>query len=223
VNAAERFVRTHTRAAPTPLVPEVRLGVADDVLALWEDTERLDPAGTGTPGAAEPPFWAFPWAGGQALARHVLDHPQLVAGRRVLDLACGSGLVAVAAALAGAASVRAVDVDPLAVAATTLTARRAGVAVSAERRDVLDDDAPGDADVVLAGDVFYDRAMAARVLPFLRRAAAAGADVLVGDPGRRHLPGDVFTVVARYDVPTHPALEDVPVKATSVLRLPPTR
>ena len=206
------FVRLHARLAPVAFVPEVRLHQADEPIGLWELTEgefRSD---------QPPPFWAFAWAGGQGLARYLTDHPQLSAGRRVLDLASGSGLVAIAAARTGAAAVRAVEVDPLAVAAITLNAEANGVRVDAELADVLDGDA-GDAELVLAGDVFYSAAMANRVLRFLLRAARSGAQVLVGDPGRAFLPRDRFDELAGYDVPVSEALESVRVKRTTVWRL----
>jgi len=202
------FVRAHTRLAPVPFVPEVRLHQAEEPISLWQETE----AG----GAAEqpPPFWAFAWAGGQALARHVLDEPELVGGRAVLDLATGSGLVAIAAARAGADPVTANDIDPLSLAAAQVNAEANGVRVSCVEGDLLDtDDRYG---VVLAGDVFYSRAMAGRVLPFLRRAAGRGALVLVGDPGRAYLPTDGMIRRASYDVPVAEELESVPVRHTTV-------
>lgn len=201
---SERFVLTHTRPTPVPLVPEVTLHSADEVIDLWERTHRL-----------VPPFWAFPWAGGQALARYVLDHPGIVTGRRVLDLAAGSGLVAIAAALAGARAVTANDIDPLSATAITLNTRANDVEVTIALGDLLDGDSD-DFDVVLAGDVFYDRDMAARVLPFLTAAAARGAAVLVGDPQRAHLPRGRFTALAIYDVPVHETLESVKLKRTTV-------
>ncbi|MFC3505395.1 class I SAM-dependent methyltransferase [Micromonospora krabiensis] len=206
------FVRLHARLAPVAFVPEVLLHQADEPIGLWELTEgefRSD---------RPPPFWAFAWAGGQGLARYVTDHPELVAGRRVLDLASGSGLVAIAAARAGAATVRAVEVDELAVAAVALNAEANDVRVSAEYGDILDGDA-GDAEVVLAGDVFYSEAMAKRMLRFLLRAARAGGSVLVGDPGRAFLPRDRFDELAVYEVPVPPALESVRVKRTTVWQL----
>jgi len=205
------FVRSNTALATPPLTPELRLHLAEQAIPLWEHTEAA--AGTEQP----PPFWAFAWAGGQALARYVLDNPGLVAGRRVLDLAAGGGIVAVAAARCGAASVRAVEVDPLAIAAIAVNAEANGVGVHAERADVLD--GPADADVVLAGDVFYSREMATRMLAFLSRAAQAGSAVLVGDPGRTYLPRERFVEVARFDVPVPRDLEDADVKPTAVLAL----
>jgi len=206
------FIRANTRLVPVPFVPEVTLYLADEPIELWELTER-ERGGAHLP----PPFWAFAWAGGQAIARHVLDHPDLVAGRRVLDVAAGSGLVAIAAAKAGAAATRAVEIDPLAVAAIALNASANQVAVDAVLDDVLDGDG-GDAQVIFAGDVFYSRHMAERVLGFVRRAQARGASVLVGDPGRAYLPRAQLTLVATYDVPVSPALEDTPVKRTTVWR-----
>jgi predicted nicotinamide N-methyase len=201
------FIRTHTAPSPVPFVPEIVLHQADEPIALWEKTEE---SGAEQP----PPFWAFAWAGGQALARHVLDHPGLVEGRSVLDLATGSGLVAVAAARAGADPVTANDIDPLSLAAAEVNAAANGVTVRAVQADLLDgDDTYG---VILAGDVFYSREMAARVLPFLRRAAGRGALVLVGDPGRAYLPTDGMIRQASYDVPVVEALESVPVRHTTV-------
>jgi len=201
------FIRTNTVLAPVPFVPEVLLHQADEPIALWEKTEE---SGTEQP----PPFWAFAWAGGQALARHVLDHPGLVEGRGVLDLATGSGLVAVAAARAGARPVTANDVDPLSLAAAATNAAANQVGVRTVEGDLLDTD--DDHGVILAGDVFYSRAMAARVLPFLRRAARRGALVLVGDPGRAYLPTDGMIKQAAYDVPVLESLESVPIRHTTV-------
>jgi predicted nicotinamide N-methyase len=205
------FVRAQTRLAPPSFVPEVTLYQADDAIALWERTEAL--AGT----RLAPPFWAFAWAGGQALARYLLDHPDLVAGRRVLDLAAGGGVVAVAAAKAGAARVVATEVDPAALIALRLNAAANEVTITGVLGDVLD--GPADADVVTAGDVFYSREMAARMLAFLERAAAGGALVLVGDPGRAYVPRERLSRVAVYPVPTTHALENASEKLTTVWRL----
>jgi predicted nicotinamide N-methyase len=195
------------------LVPELVLHQADDPIGLWE-------LGEGEYHSVQPPpFWAFAWAGGQALARYVLDHSDVVAGRRVLDLAAGSGLVAIAAARAGALRVSAVDVDPLAGAAIELNAAANGVRVTVEVGDILDRDG-ADADVVLAGDVFYSSAMATRMHAFLRRAARAGARVLVGDPERAFLPRDQMRLLATMDVPVPHALESTHVKATSIWEVP---
>ncbi|MET7751807.1 50S ribosomal protein L11 methyltransferase [Micromonospora sp. NPDC005367] len=199
------------RLAPTPFVPEVRLHVAEDPILWWARMEAY--AGHRLP----PPYWASVWAGGQALARHLLDHPDLAAGRRVLDLAAGSGLVAIAAALAGAEQVTANDIDPYAVAAVTVNARANRVRVAATGGDLLDTVATG-ADLLLAGDVLYDEALADRVLPFLARAAANGTEVLVGDPDRGHLPPGRLAVVASYPVPTTEPAVDSPVRRVQVLR-----
>nr|WP_296068444.1 50S ribosomal protein L11 methyltransferase [uncultured Actinoplanes sp.] len=206
------FIRTNTTPRPVPFVPEITLHQADEPIELWEKTEA---AGVEQP----PPFWAFAWAGGQALARHILDHPALVADRSVLDLATGSGLVAVAAAKAGARPVTANDIDPLSLAAATANAEINNVAVTPLEADLLDTDDPYG--VVLAGDVFYSREMAARVLPFLRRAAARGALVLVGDPGRAYLPTEAMIRQAAYDVPVEVSLESVPIRRTTIWQVQP--
>lgn len=209
--AAADFVRAHTRLVPVPFVPELRLHLADEPIELWERTEQ------GSGAQQPPPFWAFAWAGGQALARHLLDHPGLVAERSVLDLATGSGLVAVAAARAGARSVTANDIDPLSLAATEANAAANAVRVDTVEGDLLDTrEGYVEAGVVLAGDVCYSRDMAARVLPFLRWAAGRGALVLVGDPGRAYLPTTGLTRRAAYEVPVLPALESVAVRQTTV-------
>ncbi|MCO8270818.1 50S ribosomal protein L11 methyltransferase [Actinoplanes sp. TRM 88003] len=204
------FIRGNTTAAPVPFVPEITLHQADEPIALWEKTEQAGPA-------QPPPFWAFAWAGGQALARHVLDHPDLVSGRSVLDLATGSGLVAVAAARAGATPVTANDIDPYSLAATQANALANGVAVRALEADILDGDDPYG--VILAGDVFYSREMAARVLPYLRRAAGRGSLVLVGDPGRAYLPSEGLVERATYDIPVPVSLESVDTRRTKVWQL----
>ncbi|GAB4058836.1 class I SAM-dependent methyltransferase [Catellatospora paridis] len=211
-DTAADFVRSYAALAPVPFLPELKLHQADEPIGLWELTEGEYRS------EQPPPFWAFAWAGGQALARYVFDHPETTAGKRVLDLAAGSGLVAVTAALTGAASVRAVDIDPLSCAAIGLNAAANGADVSVDQADILGGDA-GDAEVVLAGDVFYSQAMADRMIGFLRRAAKNGARVLVGDPDRAFLPKPLFREVAAYDVPTPFALESVTVKHTRVWEL----
>jgi predicted nicotinamide N-methyase len=192
------------------MVAEISLLTAVPTLELWELWQRT--------GRDEPPFWAYPWAGGQALARYVLDHPGLVAGRRVLDVASGSGLVAIAAARAGAAGVVAGDIDPHAVAAIAINASANGVEINARAFDLAADE-PGDAEVVLAGDVFYQRELAELALRFLRAAASAGAEVLVADPGRAFVPADSLTALDRYQVPVLTAIEDAPVKSVTIYRL----
>ncbi|WP_308120751.1 class I SAM-dependent methyltransferase [Paractinoplanes bogorensis] len=204
------FIRGNTTPAPVPFVPEITLYQADEPIALWEKTEA---AGVDQP----PPFWAFAWAGGQALARHVLDHTDLVSGRSVLDLATGSGLVAVAAAVAGARPVTANDIDPYSLAAATANAAVNNVDVEPLEADILDAD--HEYGVILAGDVFYSREMAARVLPFLRRAAGRGSLVLVGDPGRAYLPDSGLIERAVYDIPVPVSLESVPTRRTKVWQL----
>ncbi len=200
------------------MLPEIRLYLARDAFGLWERIER-DTGQDQLP----PPFWAFPWAGGQALARYLLDHPGQVRGRAVLDLASGSGLVAIAAALAGAASVTPSETDALAAAAITLNARVNRVRLEPTVGDLLSGPGPGPelarADVVLAGDAFYDRDMAGLMLPFLERASQAGALVLVGDPGRAYLPRERLAEVAAYDVPVERVIEDADVKLATVWRL----
>ena len=191
-------------------VPEIVLHQADDAIGLWERTE-LAAGGAQLP----PPFWAFAWAGGQAVARYLLDHPDVVHGRRVLDLAAGGGVTAIAAALAGASAVTATEIDPAAVEALALNAALNHVTVDAVCRDVLDEPVP-DVDVVTAGDVFYNRDMAARVLAFVQRAAATGGAVLVGDPGRAYVPRADLVELARYDIPVTLDLESAEIKATRV-------
>ena len=214
--SALQIILTSTELRPVALVPEIRLHQASEPIELWQRTElaagRTD---------LDPPFWAFAWAGGQALARHLLDHPEAVQGRRVIDIASGSGLVAIAAAKAGAAAVTAYDVDPLAVAAISVNAGANGVAVLAVCADVLETDSPAwpDVDVVLAADAFYERGLAGRVTRFLERAQACGADVLAGDFGRAYLPRDRLTALAAYDVPGLGVLEDSDVKRTTIWAL----
>ena len=189
------FIRAHTRPRRPSLVPEVVLHVAGDVVALWEAME----AEHGSAPLA-PPFWSAAWPGGQVLARYVLDTPGLVAGRPVLDVGSGSGLVAIAAALADGAPVVASEIDAFATTAVALNAGLNGVTGIRVTGDVLGGPPP-DEGVVLAGDVCYDREMSARVLPYLRAARHRGCDVLIGDPGRVYLPSDRLTPVAGYDVP----------------------
>jgi len=207
------FVLAKSRLRPVPHVPEIRLYLADDAVVLWEDTER-EVGSVDQP----PPFWAFPWPGGQGLARYLLDHPDLARGRTVLDIGAGSGLTSIAAGLAGAAAVLASEPDPFAVAAIELNAAANGVEVQVTA-DVLDGSGEG-AGLVLAADVWYSEHLAARVLALLRRARAAGACVLAGDPGRAFLPRSELTEVASYQVPVAADLEDAAVKHVLVLTLP---
>ena len=195
-----------------PLLPELRLHQAPPDTGLFEGGYRSD-----TP----PPFWAFAWPGGVALARYVLDNPSTVAGRRVLDLASGSGVVAIAAGLAQALRVRATDVDRTALHSVRSNAEANGVTVETECADLLDGPAPPDTDVVLVGDGFYLKSLADRMMRFLRRCADREMLVLVGDPGREFLPRKHFTVVAEYAVPVRPALESATLKQTTIWRLDP--
>jgi predicted nicotinamide N-methyase len=205
------FVLAQTRLAAPPLTPEIHLRLADEATELWQKTE--DELGRiGLP----PPFWAFAWAGGQALARYVLDHPELVAGRRVLDFAAGSGLVAIAAATAGARIVEASEIDPFAAAAIALNAAQNGVFLIVRAGDLIGSDDGWD--VVLAGDVSYQRDMAEAVTRWLAALARRGATVLIGDPWRSHLARDLLEPIATYDVPVSRALEDAEIKRAGVFR-----
>ena len=204
----EALVRSATARLAVPFVPEVTLLTAAEPFSLWDRTN-----------CEAPPFWAFPWAGGQGLARYVLDHPETVAGRDVLDIASGSGLVAIAAAKAGARTVTAGDVDENAVAAIALNAAANGTPQVAPRPVDLAAADPGDAEVVLAADVFYQRDLAALALRFLRAARAAGAAVLAADPSRAFVPKGELTALAAYDVPVLAVLEDTPVKTVTIYRL----
>jgi predicted nicotinamide N-methyase len=206
------FIVSHTTMVTAPFVPEVLLHTGGAAMELWEAAaladERLP---------VPPPYWAWPWAGGQALARYVLHAPEVVRGRWVLDVGAGGGVVAIAAALAGAARVTAVDIEPYAIEACRLNARANEVDLDLLEADVIGTDAGWD--VVLAGDVWYDAELADRMVPWLRNLAARGATVLTGDLGRAYLPGDGLAELARYTVPTLVDLEDVPEKEARVLRL----
>ena len=221
----EDLVRSATRWTTVPFVPEVTLLTAAEPFGLWDRT-ALD----------APPFWAFPWAGGQGLARYLLDHPETVAGRAVLDVACGSGLVAIAAAKAGARSVLASDIDDNALAAVALNAAANEVPVVTPCRLDLAAALPptlgaptpgtfggagghGGTDIVLAADVFYQRDLAAMALRFLLAARQNGADVLVADPGRAFVPRESLSALATYRVPVLTVLEDAPVKEVTVYHL----
>ena len=206
------FVRRHTVLRPVRDLPDVRLYTADDVTVLWHL------AGTEL-GLADPPlpFWGFPWAGGLAVARYLLENPSVVAGRHVLDIASGSGLCGIVAARLGAESVHAADVDPLAQAAATLNARANDVKLAFSLRDPLELPLP-DVDVILAGDVFYEETMAQRVMEWVRPAHAAGVHVLFGSPARRYLP-DEIDCLATYHVHTTRELEHSELVEASVYTL----
>lgn len=230
------FIRAQTRLAPAPLIPEVELWLShDEPTVLWERLEQASGRGD-----LPPPFWAYPWTGGIALARYLLDHPDQGAGQTVLDLASGSGLVAIVAARLGAADVTASDIDPVAIAAIGLNAAANGVTIKITDTDLLattsnvgpNPDSEPDPislaspsnptshiSLVLVGDAFYERRMAHRALAFLRLMRATGARVLIGDPGRAYLPPDLREL-ARYPVPAWAGLEDTEIKPTTVWELP---
>lgn len=212
-NEAAAFILENTRPQSPPLTPEIVLQLASESLPIWLKTEE-ELGAMNVP----PPYWAFAWAGGQALARYVLDHPELVMGRSVVDLGAGSGLVAVAAALAGARSVQALEVDKLAVAAIRINAAANRVGVSVSLQDVLGG-LPPDADVLLVGDLFYERELADHVLRMVDMAAQRGTAVLVGDPRRSYFPAERFEQLAAYEVPVTRELEDAEIKRTAVWRL----
>jgi len=210
---ATQFILANTRLLAVPLVPEIRLHLAEESLPIWQKTEeelgRIN---------VPPPWWAFAWAGGQALARHLLDHPTLVAGRSALDLGAGSGLAGIAAMKAGATRALAADTDPFALAAIALNAGANDVALEATDRDLLAAK-PARFEVILVGDLFYERPLAERVLAFLEAARDQGASVLAGDPRRSYFPKERFVQVAEYSVPVTRDLEDAEIKRTTVWRL----
>jgi len=218
ISDRKAFIRANTRVKPVPHVPEISLYVAEESVPIWQKTEdELNAIGL------PPPYWAFAWAGGQALARYVLDHAEAVTAKRVLDLAAGSGLVAISAAKAGAAPVTAVDIDAFSEAAVALNGEANGVYVDVTILDILDHPAPAEPrhDVILVGDLFYERDTAARALAFLERHAAIGTRVLIGDPGRTYLPKERLTRLAEYAVPVMRELEDLEIKRTTVWELLP--
>jgi predicted nicotinamide N-methyase len=210
-----RFIETNTRLTPIPSLPEIRLHTAHEATGLWRLAEPNDD-GSDPP----PPYWAFPWAGGMALARHILDRPVTVTGRRVLDLGAGSGLVAIAAAMAGASPVMAADIDRYAIAALRLNAAANGVAVAVVGDDLTAGPPPA-VDLVTVGDLFYERDLAATVTTFLDRCLAAGIDVLIGDPGRTYLPRARLRLLAEYRVPDVGEVESAAMKASSVFEFKP--
>ncbi len=211
--AAAAFIRANTVLQPPPHVPEIRLFLADEALPLWQKTEdELTEVGLPLP------YWAFAWAGGQALARYVLDTKDLVRDRRVVVFAAGAGLEAIAAVMRGAASVVATEIDPYARAALVLNAEANGVAFTISGNDLLAGPLP-EADILLLGDVFFEQPMADRVAELAARFTAAGGLVLIGDPGRSYLPKHRLALLAEYEVATTRALEDALVKQTRVWRL----
>jgi len=212
LDEAVRFIRERTSPGPVPYVPEIALFQATELTPLWHATASELHAWD------DSPYWAFPWAGGQALARHVLDHPETVRGRHVLDFATGSGLVAIAAVRAGAASVAAADVDPFCRAAVVLNAALNGVAIDFREGDPLGSD-PAGVEVVLAGDVFYERALAEGALAWFRTLAARGVRVLAGDAGRVYAPAEGFAELAVHEVPTTVEIEERPIRRARVIEI----
>jgi predicted nicotinamide N-methyase len=209
------FVRANTAIGSPPLVPEIQLHLASEITPLWQATEA-----SLARDQLPPPYWAFAWAGGQALARHILDHPELVRGRAVLDFGAGSGLVAIAAAKAGATHVTAAEIDRFAAAAIALNAALNGVAVAIESADIIGRE-PAPWAIVLAGDMCYERPLAERLTQWLRALAARGVTVLLGDPGRAYLPATGLERLARYAVPTSLELEDRLTREGVVWRMAP--
>ena len=209
------FIVANTRLQRPPHVPEIQLHLADEITPIWKLTEEaLEQIGL------PPPFWAFAWAGGQALARYLIDNPDVVAGKRVIDFAAGSGLVGIAAMLAGAKEVLCADIDAYCEAAVALNAQANGVACAFTLDNLLDAPAPAWAQVILAGDICYEKPLAERVLAWLAAARGAGATVLIGDPGRSYFPRTGLAKLAEYQVPTARELEDMAVKKTAVWALP---
>jgi predicted nicotinamide N-methyase len=211
------MIRAGTELSSAPLVPDIRLHLAGDPISLWRRTE-LTSGRTGL----DPPFWAFAWAGGLALARYLLDHPETVRGRHAIDIASGSGVVAIAAAMAGAAAVTAYDIDPVAAVAIRMNAAANGVTVPTVCADVLDQDdfpVPGGG-LVLVADAFYERNLAGKVTKLAERGHARGSAILVGDFGRAYLPRDRLVELASYDVPGQRMLEGSDIKRTAIWALP---
>jgi predicted nicotinamide N-methyase len=209
-----RFILENTALQAPPHTPELKLHLASEVMPIWRMTEEAL-CEIGLP----PPFWAFAWAGGQALARYLLDEPAIVAGKAVVDFASGSGIVAVAAKMAGAARVLAADIDPFCGPAIALNAEANGVALEFTDRDLLDAAPPAWAEVILAGDICYEKPLAAKVMAWLAAAKAQGAMVLIGDPGRSYFPRQGLVKLAEYQVPTTRELEDQEVKKSAVFTL----
>ena len=208
------FILANTRLQSPPHTPELRLYLADEITPIWRMTEE-ELGAIGLP----PPFWAFAWAGGQALARYLLDHPHEAAGKRAVDFATGSGLVAIAAMKAGAAAVSGADIDGFCAAAVELNARENDVAVDFTDRDLLDA-APPAVDLITAGDICYEKPLAERVLAWLKAAHDQGTRVLIGDPGRSYFPRQGLVKLAEYQVETTRELEDMMVKRTGVWTFP---
>lgn len=215
------FIAANTRLAPVDGLtlthrggPEpMRIWQADEITPIWSATEEdLDRQGI------EPPFWAFPWAGGQAVARLILERPEIVRGKRVLDIACGSGMVGIAAAAAGASAVWVNDIDPICEAAAALNAEANGVSLSWRGGNLLEAP-PAEVEVILAGDIFYEMTMATRFLDWLRQAAAGGTAVYAGDPGRAYAPAEETGLLAEYDIATTLELESATARHARVWQI----
>ncbi|WP_140983962.1 class I SAM-dependent methyltransferase [Asticcacaulis tiandongensis] len=209
----ETFIRHHTEALPVPALADIRLYQAHEVTGLWQMTEAELEAHN-----LPPPFWAFAWAGGQGLGLYIQDHPHIVRGKRVLDLACGSGLVGIVAAKCGAAEVTVNDIDPFTEAACALNAELNGVTLRFDGSDRLSDDIP-EVDVILAGDIFYEKGMSSAMLTFLRRAHDKHIAIFLGDPHRSYLPREGLRREAHYEVATQTTIEDSPTKTVSIWSL----
>jgi predicted nicotinamide N-methyase len=212
--ARRHFIQAQTTLSVPPLTPEIKLHLATEITPIWEATEATLEANN-----LPPPYWAFAWPGGQAVTRFLLDHPQWVRGKRVLDFAAGSGLSSIGAKMAGAEKVQANEIDDFAIEAILLNATANSIAIDVLRHDLIGHNESWD--VVLAGDVCYEKPMADRVIPWLRSLAVTGVTVLMGDPGRAYLPAQGLVEVATYDVPTSRELEDRELRVTRVLRLMP--
>jgi predicted nicotinamide N-methyase len=209
------FIRRNTALHEPPLVPEVKLHLATEIVPIWQMTEEeLEKSGL------PPPFWAFAWAGGQALSRYILDNPDIVSGKSVLDFGSGSGLIGIAAAMAGAMSVISADIDNFAVEAINLNAKVNEVQIEATAEDLVGVENRG-WDVILVGDMCYERPLAERIETWLRRLAGEGVTVLIGDPGRTYLPKSGLEKLVSYAVMTTRELEDTDVRNTSVWRVQP--
>jgi predicted nicotinamide N-methyase len=215
----KNFIRTHTTLKAPPLVPELRLHLASEAMALWSETEALATGLKSGLGNLPPPYWAFAWAGGQALARYVLDHPEDFAQKSVLDFGAGSGLLAIAAAKVGAVPIIAAEIDAFALAAIEMNAAANDVFVEPLATDIIGTNSRWD--VILAGDMCYERPLAERLTQWLRSLAAEGTRVLLGDPGRNYFPQGGVTRLATYSVPTSRELEDRDMRETSVYLLLP--
>lgn len=218
MNGSERvaFIHANTTLSRPPLVPEIQLHLASEAHDLWLSTEE-ELGEIGLP----PPFWAFAWAGGQALARHILDNPGIVRGKRTYDLASGSGLVAIVAKMAEAAHVIATDIDVFSITAMTLNAKANSVTIQTELHNRVPMTEMNSCEIILAGDVFYDRQLAEELWPLLHGQATAGRTVLIGDPGRAYLPKEGLDMISTYQVPVTRALEDSEIKHCHVWQVKP--